>query len=115
MKNAHERFGALEYTKHMKDTTTRIRLRLARFIGEVEREGTCKAHLISVLGGDSEVGAIWAAVVEQNQFTVEGTDCRSYRSGRTGLRRNSHDVGWSNQSLAWDVLLCWSEARRNCF
>jgi hypothetical protein len=72
MKNAHERFGALEYTKHMKDTTTRIRLRLDRFIGEVEREGTCKAHLISVLGGDSEVGAVWAAVVEQNQFTVEG-------------------------------------------
>ena len=27
MKNAHERFGVLEYTKRMKDTTTRIRLR----------------------------------------------------------------------------------------
>ena len=25
MKNAHERFGVLEYTKRMKDTTTRIR------------------------------------------------------------------------------------------
>ena len=36
MKNAHERFGVLEYTKRMKDTTTRIRLRLDRFIGEVE-------------------------------------------------------------------------------
>ena len=56
MKNAHERFGVLEYTKRMKDTTTRIRLRLDRFIGEVESEGTCKAHLISVLGGDSDVG-----------------------------------------------------------
>ena len=33
--------------------------------------GTRKAHLISVLGGDSDIGAIWAAVVEQNQFTVE--------------------------------------------
>ena len=71
MKNAHERFGVLEYTKRMKDTTTRIRLRLDRFIGEVESEGTCKAHLISVLGGDSDVGTIWAAVVEQNLFTVE--------------------------------------------
>ena len=70
MKNAHERFGVLEYTKRMKDTTTRIRLRLDRFIGEVEgRNG--KAHLISVLGTDSDVGAIWAAVIEQNQFTVE--------------------------------------------
>jgi hypothetical protein len=72
MKNAHERFGALEYTKRMKDTTTRIRLRLDRFIGEVESETTCKAHLISVLGGDSDVGAIWAAVIDQNQFSVEG-------------------------------------------
>jgi hypothetical protein len=71
MKNAHERFGVLEYTKRMKDTTTRIRLRLDRFIGEVESEGTCKAHIISVLGSDSDVGAIWAAVIEQNLFTVE--------------------------------------------
>jgi hypothetical protein len=71
MKNAHERFGVLDYTKRMKDTTTRIRLRLDRFIGEVESEGTCKAHIVSVLGGDSDVGAIWAAVIEQNHFTVE--------------------------------------------
>jgi hypothetical protein len=71
MKNAHERFGVLEYTKRMKDTTTRIRLRLDRFIGEVESNGSCQAHLISVLGGDSDVGAIWAAVVEQHVFTVE--------------------------------------------
>ena len=72
MKNAHERFGVLEYTKRMKDTNTRIRLRLDRFIGEVEDRGNGKAYLISVLGGDSDVGAIWAAVVEQNHFTVEG-------------------------------------------
>jgi hypothetical protein len=71
MKNAHERFGVLEYTKRMKDTTTRIRLRLDRFIGEAEERRNGKAHLISVLGTDSDVGAIWAAVVEQNLFTVE--------------------------------------------
>ena len=71
MKNAHERFGVLEYTKRMKDTTTRIQLRLDRFIGEVEGGRNGKAHLISVLGGDSDVGAIWAAVIEQNHFTVE--------------------------------------------
>ena len=71
MKNAHERFGVLEYTKRMKDTTTRIRLRLDRFIGEVENARTGKAHLISALGGDSDVGAIWAAVIDQNLFSVE--------------------------------------------
>jgi hypothetical protein len=49
---------------------------LDRFIGEVESEETCKAHLISILGGDSDVGAIWAAVVDQEHFTVgaPGTD-----------------------------------------
>ncbi len=71
MKNAHECFGVLEYTKRMKDTTTRIKLRLDRFIGEVEDGRNGKAHLISVLGGDADVGAIWAAVIEQNLFTVE--------------------------------------------
>jgi hypothetical protein len=90
MKNAHERFGVLEYTKRMKDTTTRIRVRLDRFIGEVDDVGNGKAHLISVLGGDSDVGAIWAAVIEQNCFTIEapginpltaslGEDAQSFR------------------------------------
>jgi hypothetical protein len=35
MRNAHQRFGILEFTKRMKDTTTQIRLRLDRFVGEV--------------------------------------------------------------------------------
>jgi len=72
MKNAHERFGGLEYTKRMKDTTTHIRLRLDRFIGEIEGERNSRAHLISVLGGDSDIGAIGAAIHEQSLFTVRG-------------------------------------------
>src|ERR1039458_8157811 len=64
MKNAHERFGILEYTKRMKDTTTRIRLRLDRFIGEVDDARNGKAHLISVLGGDSA----GARITEQVQM-----------------------------------------------
>jgi hypothetical protein len=108
MKNAHERFGVLEYTKRMKDTTTRIRLQLDRFIGEVEEGQNGRAHLISVLGGDSDVGAIWAAVIEQNLFTIEapgiepvtatlGEDAQCFRgtitiSGRKPIR---HFVGIS--------------------
>lgn len=72
MRNAHERFGVLEYTKRMKDTTTHIRLRLDRFIGEKEGERSARAHLISVLGGDSDIGAIAAAIHEQSLFTVSG-------------------------------------------
>ncbi len=108
MKNAHERFGVLEYTKRMKDTTTRIRLRLDRFIGEVEDGRNGKAHLISVLGGDSDVGAIWAAVIEQNLFTVEvpgiepvtaslGEDAQCFRGTITiaGRRPTRHLVAIS--------------------
>ena len=72
MKNAHERFGTLEYTKRMKDTTTHIRLRLDRFIGEIDGERNSKIHVISVLGGDSDVAAIGAAINEQSLFTVQG-------------------------------------------
>jgi hypothetical protein len=81
MKNAHERFGVLEYTKRMKDTTTRIRLRLDRFIGEVDDKRNGKAHLISVMGGDSDVGAIWAAVIEQSLFTVESPGIEPLTTG----------------------------------
>lgn len=34
MKNAHERFGSLEFTKRVKDTTTRIRVHMDRLIAE---------------------------------------------------------------------------------
>ena len=64
MRNAHERFGILEFTKRMKDTTTHIRLRLDRLVGEIEKERS-KIHLLSVLGGDSDVGAIWAAIKDE--------------------------------------------------
>jgi hypothetical protein len=74
MKNAHERFGALQFTKRMKDTTTDIRLCLDRFIGEpaTDERDPAKAHVISVVGGDQDVAAVWAAVIEGAYFTVSG-------------------------------------------
>jgi hypothetical protein len=71
MRNAHQRFGVLEFTKRMKDTTAQIRLRLDRFIGEAEKNRS-KIHVLSILGGDSDLGAIWAAVKEESFFTVRG-------------------------------------------
>lgn len=56
----------------MKDTTTHIRFRLDRFIGEIEGERNSRAHLISILGGDSDIGAIGAAIHEQSFFTMRG-------------------------------------------
>lgn len=73
MNNAHERFGRLECTRQMQDTTTQVRLWMDRFIGEeVERDGVGQAHLASVVGGDQDVVAVWAGVVENDPFTVSG-------------------------------------------
>jgi hypothetical protein len=75
MKNAHERFGWLEFTRAMKDTTVRVRLRLDCCIAEVAENGRDgKFHLLSVVGGESDVGAAWAAVHQNQVFKVEGPD-----------------------------------------
>jgi hypothetical protein len=74
MKNAHERFGWLEFEKQLRDTRTKIRVALDRFIGEPseskEASGVC--HLLSVFGNDVDIGAIWAAIAGQEWLTVCG-------------------------------------------
>ena len=75
MKNAHERFGWLEFTRALKDTTVRVRLRLDRCIAEVAENGRDgRFHLLSLIGGDSDIGATWAAVQQNQVFKVEGAD-----------------------------------------
>ena len=72
MQNAHERLGTLEFTKCMKDTTTRVRVCIDRVVLEPSQneQGQASAHLISMIGGDSEIGAMWAAVTEAELFKV---------------------------------------------
>src|SRR5258708_35587898 len=65
MENAHLRFGLLEYVRMTEKASTRIRLRVDRYIGE-DRQ----AHLLSVFGNDSDVGAITAAVHEKAAFSL---------------------------------------------
>ena len=75
MKNAHERFGWLEFTRALKDTTVRVRLRLDRCIAEVAENGRDgRFHLLSVVGGESDVSAAWAAVHQNQVFKVEGAN-----------------------------------------
>jgi hypothetical protein len=66
MKNAHERFGTLVYRRRTEKTATNLRVFLDAFVGE-ERG---KAHLISVVGGDVEIGALAAAFANADSFTV---------------------------------------------
>ena len=94
MKNAHERFGWLEFEKQLKDTRTRLRVALDRFISEPaenkEASGTC--HLVSVFGNDVDIGAIWAGLAGQEWVTVSGPDLAQPKGdagkGSTGLPRH---------------------------
>src|SRR6185437_5993997 len=74
MTNAHLRFGWLSYVKVTDKTTTNIKLRLDRFIGELlpEPPRQARAHLISVIGGDSQISAIGAAISLGDRFMLEG-------------------------------------------
>jgi hypothetical protein len=73
MQNAHERFGTLEFTKRMKDTTTRVRVHVDRAVLEPAKDerGPIGAHLISMIGGDAEIGALWAAIIEGALFQIQ--------------------------------------------
>ena len=67
MKNAHERFGKLVYRRRTEKTATNLRVFLDAFVGEDRG----KAHLVSVVGGDVEIGALAAAFANGDSFTVE--------------------------------------------
>jgi hypothetical protein len=69
MENAHLRMGLLEYERYTEKIATRIRVRVSHYIGEDE-----EAHLLSVFGNDSDVGAITAAVYEQARFRLTFPD-----------------------------------------
>src|ERR1700676_4559313 len=81
MKNAHLRFGWLTYVKSTEKTTTSIKLRLDRFIGEVlpDQPRQAKAHLISVIGGDTQIAAVSAAISLGDRFMVEGPGVQPIR------------------------------------
>ena len=69
MKNAHERFGELVYVRRSEKTQTHIRVHLSAWIGEESM-----AHFISVVGGDTEIGALSAAFASHDPFTIVNPD-----------------------------------------
>ena len=82
MKNAYLRFGWLTYVKSTEKTTTSIKLRLDRFIGEVlpDPPRQAKAHLISVIGGDTQIAAVSAAISLGERFMAEGPGVQPTRA-----------------------------------
>jgi len=73
MQNAHQRFGRIEFVKHTKDTTTRIRVFIDRAVVDPPKDerSQVSVHLVSLVGGDSEVGALWAGMSEGAPFQIQ--------------------------------------------
>jgi len=65
LKNAHERFGRLVYIRRTEKTHTNIAVHLESWVGEAS-----KAHFVSVIGGDANIGALAAAFAAGDRFTV---------------------------------------------
>jgi hypothetical protein len=80
MQNAHERFGSLEFIKRTKDSTTRVRVHIDRAVLETPKDERSQAsiHLISMIAGDSEIGALWAAATEGAWFQIQLPDQPSF-------------------------------------
>ena len=110
MKNAYLRFAHLSYQRIMKKTTTRIRVPIDRFIGESGPGGDTRAHLLSMIGGDTQIAALAAAVTLGESFSVEtsaaplrvclGAAAESYRGSlllKNGMRPLRHLVAVSRE------------------
>jgi hypothetical protein len=100
MQNAHLRMGTLTFVKKTRDTITDVNVHLNQLVAEpAQVPGTASAlHLVSIFGGDVEVGAVAAAVREGLKFQVKapglnflgtlGEDAVQYKSSLQVPGRN---------------------------
>jgi len=81
MLNAHLRFGLLAYHRTTEKTTTHFKLHLDRFVGEVlpDPPRQAKAHFVSVIGSETQISAVSAAIFMEESFTVEGPGVQPVR------------------------------------
>jgi hypothetical protein len=89
MQNAHQRLGRLQYTRNTEKTNTQISVHVDHYIGNGEQ-----AHLLSLFGGDAEVGAIRAAIYEKHTFTL------TFPNGATKYIGLGPDAACYNGSLS---------------
>jgi len=73
MENSHLRLGKLSFVRQTRDTITHISAHFDRFIAEPVVNGTREKsfHLVSVFGGDQEIGAMLAAVHEGLRVQID--------------------------------------------
>ena len=103
MENAHLRMGLLEYERYTEKIATRIRVRVSHYIGEDE-----DAHLLSVFGNDSDIGAVTAAVYEKARFrlTFPGGEAQEISLGEGAIcYRGSISIPGRKQTVRHMVAL----------
>ena len=72
MENAHLRMGKLKFVRQTRDTITEVSLHLDRLVAEKppEPRSAVQMHMVSVFGGDQDVGAIAAAIADEQRFQI---------------------------------------------
>lgn len=71
MQNAHLRMGKLTFVRQTRDTITNITLNLNCLVAErPDSRSAASLHLVSVFGGDQDVGAVIAAAQEALRFNI---------------------------------------------
>ena len=82
MQNAHLRMGTLTFVKQTRDTVTDVTVHLNQLVAEQpEASGAAAAiHLVSVFGGDVEIGAVAAAAHEGFKFQIKAPDLALFGS-----------------------------------
>ena len=72
MQNAHLRMGKLTFVRQTHDTITNVSVHLDRLVAEAPSDSrtTTDLHLVSVFGGDPEIGAMIAAAHEALRFQI---------------------------------------------
>jgi hypothetical protein len=76
MQNAHLRMGKLKFVRQTRDTITEVALHMDRLVAEkpTDPRSATQLHLISVFGGDQEVGAVAAAIADEQRFQISLPD-----------------------------------------
>ena len=75
MQNAHLRMGKLTFVRQTRDTITNITVPLNCLVAEpADSRGAATLHLVSVFGGDQDVGAVIAAAHEGLRFELAFAD-----------------------------------------
>lgn len=72
MQNAHLRMGKLTFVRQTRDTITNVAVYLDRVVSEAPPDSrtTMDLHLVSIFGGDQEIGAALAAAHEGLRFQL---------------------------------------------